>query len=790
MAADNTLCYLKSNTANAQHSLEKLSSGLRINKAADDAAGLAISEKMKAQINGLGAAQNNVKTGVSLVQTADGELGEVQSIIQRLNEIAVEAKNGVLTDPDKDRLQSEADEILTQLDATSSNSQFNETHVFNEEEKNGLFSLDGVAIQVGAEAGQTMSLNLNNLVPAEWVGARCTNPKPPLDLLVDPKGAARLVGDSFKVDGSGPKNFPTTEMTIYNDYSQAPNADADVTNGTITISGEKYQVTDLKFQKAEKDASGNYIRDGAGNIEYGSPEDINNQTLTQEGGNISNNLNDPSHRNDYLFSFGLTNDGFASSSGAPEPAKSINYSGKSTLFQITTYSSSYSHQPLDPLTYGLSLSSGGSSLPVHVSDSTITEYSPADASTMQENSNGDYVKDSATGKYVLYSDVQPCLDTGGPAPTRYTQTPSALNSSAAKTLLPDSYKLVLACGGSDQTVHFSASQVTEMTPSSDAKMYEDANGDYVKDSGTGKYVLYNDVQSSLKAGDQPLTRYNREFVSGRMDLQGNSSVGFNADYDQDVTIGIHSFTAHVAVSEGKCPNANMNSDTLNTDFSLTDEHGNEVGLPHYTYIGDKRAYNYDSPEQYAASPVPNPDGQNPEGGGIRYSGTSYHMSEAEVRPELDVTNMAGMDITGKILFVPPVYLAVNKMATLTAAMGANDLYVSGMDATSLGLGFYDGTGTVKLDITGENSLGMISHALNTVSIFRSRLGSDQNRLNFINDNLTNEVENLSSAESTLTDADMGKEMMTYTKNSILMQASQAMLAQANNLTDGVLSMLK
>ena len=95
--------------------MERLSSGLRINKAADDAAGLGISEKMRSQIRGLAQAQRNIQDGVSMVQTAEGNLDEVHSILQRIRELAVQYSNGSLSTAGKGAIQSEVDQLSAEI---------------------------------------------------------------------------------------------------------------------------------------------------------------------------------------------------------------------------------------------------------------------------------------------------------------------------------------------------------------------------------------------------------------------------------------------------------------------------------------------------------------------------------------------------------------------------------------------------------------------------------------------------------------------------------------------------
>src|ERR687884_1924466 len=106
-------------------SMERLSSGYRINRAADDAAGLAISERLRAQVNGLGQAQRNVQDAVSLVQTAEGSLTEVHSMLQRIRELAVEYKNGSLSSADRTAIQSEVNQLASEIERIGSAAEFN-----------------------------------------------------------------------------------------------------------------------------------------------------------------------------------------------------------------------------------------------------------------------------------------------------------------------------------------------------------------------------------------------------------------------------------------------------------------------------------------------------------------------------------------------------------------------------------------------------------------------------------------------------------------------------------------
>ena len=136
-------------------SMERLSSGLRINKAADDAAGLGISEKMRSQIRGLAQAQRNIQDGVSMVQTAEGNLDEVHSILQRVRELAVQYKNGSLSIAGKGAIQSEVDALSAEVTRIGTSAVFNGIDL--------LSANTAVTFQVGANDNETIAISFSNL---------------------------------------------------------------------------------------------------------------------------------------------------------------------------------------------------------------------------------------------------------------------------------------------------------------------------------------------------------------------------------------------------------------------------------------------------------------------------------------------------------------------------------------------------------------------------------------------------------------------------------------------------
>lgn len=131
IAAFNTYRQLAANNTESGKSLEKLSSGFRINRAADDAAGLAISEKMRGQIRGLAQASRNAQDGVSLIQTAEGSLNETHSILQRMRELGVQAANDTNTAQDRTNIQSELDQLISEVNRIGDTTEFNTSKLLN-----------------------------------------------------------------------------------------------------------------------------------------------------------------------------------------------------------------------------------------------------------------------------------------------------------------------------------------------------------------------------------------------------------------------------------------------------------------------------------------------------------------------------------------------------------------------------------------------------------------------------------------------------------------------------------
>ena len=161
--------YILTITGQLATSTEKLSSGYRINKAADDAAGLKISEKMRSQVRGLDQASDNAENGISLIQTAEGGLNETHAILQRMNQLAVQGANDTNEDIDRDAINEELKALTFEIDRISSTTQFNKKNLLDG-------TLQKNRLQIGANVGQNITINIDNM-DATHIGLATTEYK-------------------------------------------------------------------------------------------------------------------------------------------------------------------------------------------------------------------------------------------------------------------------------------------------------------------------------------------------------------------------------------------------------------------------------------------------------------------------------------------------------------------------------------------------------------------------------------------------------------------------------------
>ena len=231
LAAMNSNRMLGVTTKSQAKSTEKLSSGYKINRAADDAAGLSISEKMRRQIRGLSQASLNAADGISCVQTAEGALNEVHDMLQRINELAVKGENGTLTSTDRSYIQSEVKQLMSEIDRVQSTTTFNEKNLLD-----GTF--DNIGLQVGAESGQHIAITIGNMGINELIGkALAEGVTFKTNHVEEPEDADLTTDDDNAYSTDGEDNTLAANMLV-KFYSYDADAIVDTDNITGTTSAD------------------------------------------------------------------------------------------------------------------------------------------------------------------------------------------------------------------------------------------------------------------------------------------------------------------------------------------------------------------------------------------------------------------------------------------------------------------------------------------------------------------------------------------------------------------------
>ncbi|MEQ7871097.1 FliC/FljB family flagellin [Chromohalobacter salexigens] len=211
-------------------SMERLSSGLRINSAADDAAGQAIANRMSSQITGLSQAQRNANDGISVAQTTEGALNQVNDNLQRVRELTVQAQNGTNSQEDLDSIQDEINQRLGEIDRISDETSFNGVDV--------LASDQQISIQVGSEDGQTISMNLKE-VNAETLGLDTFNVNGSPEATASDAISQAASGDTVSVSGGGTFTYDGTDWTTDGSGSTGV-----ASGGTVTTAQIETEISD------------------------------------------------------------------------------------------------------------------------------------------------------------------------------------------------------------------------------------------------------------------------------------------------------------------------------------------------------------------------------------------------------------------------------------------------------------------------------------------------------------------------------------------------------------------
>lgn len=635
------------NTSALSKNLEKLSSGYKINRAGDDAAGLAISEKMRAQITGLETAQKNAKDGISLVQTAEGALTEVHDMLNRMVELADQSANGTYdNEVDRANLQKEVDQLREEINRIADSANFN-----------GINLLDGNL----AKSETILGSALGDVVST-----------------VDGVTATAATTASFTLDISGlTGNNTVNDGSIFKGLTSAANTTA-VENLTITLGdnttvslGDIFNVSGNTTNGFELEA----ITAGALSDDIlAAIQGSDSVETVSVGSNIGSGS--PASKAKYEFTFNLDQ---------LESGTKFELGGKT--FQILT---------------GGQAADGA--IGIDLSKYNLT--TAGNATDVGQRGAAEAIWDALNTEFSGEFEFSAKPTTGG---TSVTIKMTAKEAGSAGNL---------------GQVHFT-----------------DANGATSTNGGGGVEAEYTRGVDTGKANAGSMAQVTYElnlsqFKAGDSLTIGGVTVEIVEDADADPATGKLSLKDF------------QNGTTLANTFEALGFTSGKLSFADgkMTITGTTEGQTADALKtSVTVSAVSSQDGQKVTNNGLtlQIGDTSDDFNQLQV--------------------------SIDDMHT--DALGIDTLSIADQDSAA-------------------KAVDMIKDAINKVSSVRGTLGATQNRLDHTINNLSVMTENIQDAESTIRDTDVADEMMAYTKNNILIQSAQAMLAQANQVPQGVLQLLQ
>ncbi len=770
MTAMNTNRQLGISTNALAKSTEKLSSGYRINRAADDAAGLAISEKMRSQIRGLDRASMNASDGISMIQTAEGALAETHSILQRMRELSVQAANGTETDEDRSNVQDEIEQLQEELDRIAEDTEFNEVKL-----------LDG-SLSAGSagktEAGPKFGIydtKLKAFITADvaGVGVRVAND-------------ASMGGESAIWDAAGKtltlhlaKNQTYTESEIDDLIANARQEDSSATNASAQVE------LNLKF-----------------GVLTASDEVTGGTTVTEAGAKAS-----------------------TATSGQ---------AGANTVYKI--------EQQLD-LNGDLA-----SILHAFNADTSLIFYADAADYTINLNANNAVTSSSADydvatktlninfgSSYIRQKDLQALIDTamGGNSISLGNVSFIQMRATAASgsvTLKPeqplsDCYYGYNQEEGIKISAYFPGGIKVGIVGSDNVTPGSERINSWVQKKGEEHWTAYVEISTQKEYSAEELNEIiNKEMESNPLihdklflEYEGTKKLLNDEEIIVPATTpGAVDGSVFITTKAGSFVGANQISlianrygedNNININLSFDAENGKEECV-----LTGNAAYNTDgslkTPGSYHLKLQ----------SGKEYTEEDIEAILKEAGLDLDVTLSGPDPDEPDTLFITDSNISVNLKLNGGKGLGDEDAFLgednyavtAGGKGVVLQVGANEGqTMSFSIDDMSASALGVtasrvnvstrtgasdalscIDEAIAKVSKQRSLLGAVQNRLEHTISNLDNTSENLQSAESGIRDADMADEMVIMSKYNILQQAGQSMLVQANQSTQGVLSLLQ
>ena len=707
-------------TANVQaKSTEKLSSGYKINRAADDAAGLSISEKMRKQIRGLSQASLNAQDGISAVQTAEGALNEVQDMLQRMNELAVKAANGTMSESDRSYIQNEIDQLTTEIDRVAETTKFNETYLLKGVE--GTETVETAAsIEVAYDKGITGEKTL------EWKAGG-----PALFATKEGKSVA-VTEQNYKDFFSADVKTEVDKVTIakdsqlYNDQGDRISADAakDILNaggkvfnntGTRAVLNDSFELTQKKAVEgvdynftAAKGATVTLDLSGvnaAATTREIAGKDVKTLTTAQD---IYDALNgDTTVTNKYDLTFDAT-------------SKKLTLTTKVADQYTTTAGDVAAAAFTGDIVDGTTLASKSETTAGNIASvelknaSALYEEDEADENTTLADSDAYVAALKADGDLYTSATYYDAKD----GRTVYDIDGNVMDADAITT----------------EFKRQQANPTTTLQMFTTSPTEAEEGTDYTSETVTKDIISVKDGYEIYSANANENNQFGAQKVDTKVtNFDNNFSIESDLLYAKDASDP----TKYNTVSAEELKNFFDEDGTYKGGLFKKNAAGTQ------TEVGAEQIDDY-----------------------VDWNKTDASTEEVAVRNVLTLSLQVGADSTVE-----------NKISVDIESMGAENLGVAGLKV--------DGKDSTNADAAVET----IAAAIEKVSAQRSALGAVQNRLEHTIANLDNVVENTTAAESQIRDTDMATEMVKFSNNNILAQAGQAMLAQANQANQGVLSLL-
>jgi len=712
------------NNKSLSGNLEKLSSGYKINRAGDDAAGLAISEKMRAQITGLDAAQKNVKDGISLVKTAEGAMQEIQDMLNRMDYLATQSANGTYdNEVDRANLNKEVSALKSEINRIADSANFN-----------GIKLLDGTW---AAEATTDAPVDTNDYDMSGLTMNKLTST------------VASAAQPNESIDGSKATDATSAKISIR--LKKGVDIDLDkLKNVTVSVNGASVSLSDM-FDIALSDGS---------DAEDGKTEASTKLVLTaKNAGKIDNTtLN--------AIKTALGNVTFAADTAAGGTGGSVALSANimTSGSNVGEAGAGDSESAVYTVNVDLSKLTGGTKLSISGINIEFTNESVSTAvngvSGVDVTANGAKISlaglnlNESAGQQKLIERIEAALGEG---------TGGLTNAAGA---LKDFEFDVGKKSGSTYTFTITAKETLPGTQGNKGQVKVESDskngitvteqsgvdGDNADAAGAHATASYKWSPSSMQVGD---------VIS-----IGGKTIEIIDDSDPK---------AKEDINNGKLFLSSLtDKDKLNQTLQALGYDAGNVKAVTDTYITiEKKVMDDTTAADWA------------KGDGKVEIGTPKPEPEEPEEPE---ETKGGETLTLQIGDTADKFnqLGVNIGDMHTKAMGTGKATIDGKEVEI--------TETIDdIDISSQEgaqkAIYSIRNAINTVSSVRGDLGAVQNRLDHTANNLSVMAENIQDAESTIRDTDIAEEMMSYTKNNILVQSAQAMLAQANAVPQGVLQLL-